>query len=226
MIDLAALAAPFPFDSIHWRVGSTTKDGKRGMALAYLDARDVMDRLDKVCGSSWSDSYTELSGRIVCAITIDGVTRCDGAGDTAVEAEKGGLSDAFKRSAVKWGVGRYLYRIPTEWVALNEKRQIMAPPTLPHWALPSDDPANPDIPFEQIEQEHRHIDEHPITQVQADLIGEIINIESALQAQQRMDATQRTKVRQKYAKAIKLEAASEENLSEYYRQLIEYQRSN
>jgi len=41
-----------------------------------------------------------------------------------------------------------------------------------------------------------------------------------------MDSTQKTKVRQKYAKVIKLEAATEENLSEYYKQLIEYQRSN
>ena len=62
---LAALAKPFPADSIHWRVGSTTKDGKRGMALAYIDARDVMDRLDEVCCGEWQDSYSEVCGRIV-----------------------------------------------------------------------------------------------------------------------------------------------------------------
>ena len=77
--------------------------------LCYIDARDVMDRLDEVCGSNWSDDYKEVKGRIVCTITIDGVSRSDGAGDTEIEGEKGGLSDAFKRAAVKWGIGRYLY---------------------------------------------------------------------------------------------------------------------
>jgi hypothetical protein len=44
------LAEPFPADAVSWRVGSTTQDKSKGMALAYLDARDVMDRLDLVCG--------------------------------------------------------------------------------------------------------------------------------------------------------------------------------
>ena len=29
---------------------------------------------------------------------------------------KGGLSAAFKRAAVKWGIGRYLYEITPVWV--------------------------------------------------------------------------------------------------------------
>src|SRR3546814_14134583 len=41
--------------------------------------------------------------------------RSDGAGDTAVEVEKGAISDAFKRCAVKWGVGRYRYDIDAVW---------------------------------------------------------------------------------------------------------------
>ena len=44
------LAEPFPPDAISWRVGSTTQDKSKGMALAFIDARDVMDRLDLVCG--------------------------------------------------------------------------------------------------------------------------------------------------------------------------------
>jgi hypothetical protein len=46
--DIRALFAPFPPGRVSWRVGSTTQDKKRGMALAYIDARDVMDRLDAV----------------------------------------------------------------------------------------------------------------------------------------------------------------------------------
>ena len=47
------------------------------------------------------------------------VAKADGAGDTAHEAEKGGISDAFKRAAVQWGVGRYLYRLESPWVAIE-----------------------------------------------------------------------------------------------------------
>lgn len=121
MTDFAALAAPFPPDRVSWRVGSTTQDKKRGMALAYIDARDVMDRLDEVCGpGGWSDRYEVHGSKTICYITIDGVTKADGAGDTDVEAEKGSLSDAFKRAAVKWGIGRYLYDTESPWVEIDQ----------------------------------------------------------------------------------------------------------
>lgn len=106
---LDELKKPFPADAISWRIGQKSKSKPKAKMLCYIDARDVMDRLDKVCGYNWSDSYQEVMGRIVCTITIGNQSRTDGAGDTDIEAEKGGLSDAFKRAAVKWGVGRYLY---------------------------------------------------------------------------------------------------------------------
>ena len=133
---LKKLGAPFPADQISWRPGKISKDNKKGLALAYIDARDVMDRLDEVCGASWSDSYTEIAGRLVCSITINGITRSDGAGDTAIEGEKGGLSDSFKRAAVKWNIGRYLYRLPAQWVEVDQYKQIKSTPKLPAWALP------------------------------------------------------------------------------------------
>jgi hypothetical protein len=81
-----------------------------------------MDRLDEVAGPAcWQDTYTETPlGRVICTISIkvDGewVSKSDGAGKTDVEGDKGGISDAFKRAAVKWGIGRYLYSMPTPWV--------------------------------------------------------------------------------------------------------------
>jgi hypothetical protein len=120
------LADPFPPAAISWRVGSTTKDKTKGMALAYIDARDVMRRLDEAVGpANWSDSYIETpKGRIICAIAIlhqDGswVSKSDAAGDTDVEGDKGAISDAFKRAAVKWGIGRYLYDLDSPWVELT-----------------------------------------------------------------------------------------------------------
>lgn len=121
-VDIAALSAEFPRDAVSWRAQSVTKDGGKAMALAYIDARDVMGRLDAVCGpENWSDSYVETAkGRVIATIAIrtaDGwVSKSDGAGDTDIEGDKGGISDAFKRAAVKWGVGRYLYALATPWV--------------------------------------------------------------------------------------------------------------
>lgn len=119
------LAEPFPADAISWRVGSTTQDKSKGMALAYLDARDVMDRLDLVCGpAGWERRHPHVGGTTTCEIAIwaEGrgwIVKSDGAGDTQVEAEKGSLSDAFKRAAVNWGIGRYLYNLPSPWVELE-----------------------------------------------------------------------------------------------------------
>lgn len=126
-MDFAALAAPFPPAAVSWRVGSVTKDGTKGMALAYIDARDVMRRLDEVCGpAGWQDRYEIHGTRTLCSISIrvgdDWIAKTDGAGDSDIEAEKGSLSDAFKRAAVKWGIGRYLYDVDSPWVAIENKR--------------------------------------------------------------------------------------------------------
>jgi hypothetical protein len=123
-----ALAAPFPPEAVSWRIGRMGADGK-GMALAYIDARDVMERLDQAVGpANWQDRYEFAGPRTVCylSIRIDGewITKADGAGDSDVEAEKGAISDALKRAGVKWGIARYLYTIPSPWVEVKN-RQIV-----------------------------------------------------------------------------------------------------
>jgi hypothetical protein len=125
---LAALAAPFPPETISWRVGSTTKDKTRGLAFAYIDARDVQDRLDQVCGIFWQCRHSDAGGgKLACDIGIkvgmtdEWIWRGDGAGATDVEADKGTFSDAFKRAGVRWGIARYLYDIKSEWVAIERK---------------------------------------------------------------------------------------------------------
>lgn len=128
------LSAPFPTDKISWRVGNTNAKknngvASKGQALAYIDARDVMERLDEVCGpAGWQNRYPHANGKTVCeiGILVDGawIWKSDGAGDSDIEAEKGALSDSFKRAAVRFGVGRYLYGIPSPWVELNEWKQI------------------------------------------------------------------------------------------------------
>lgn len=124
-IDLTKLSAPFPPEKVDWRVGPTTQDKTKGMALAYIDARDVMERLDDVCGpENWQCRYSHATTKTICEIGInlgEWIWKADGAGDTDKEAEKGAISSAFKRAAVKWGIGRYLYDVNTPWVAIEQR---------------------------------------------------------------------------------------------------------
>ena len=137
------LAKPFDPSEVELKVQATTQDRKRGMVVAYVDARTVMDRLDAVLGpGNWRDTYfvstdKEVDGRriveVLCTLSIripDGSDLKDGSewiekqdvgeGDTL----KAATSDALKRAAVKFGVGRYLYKLPKVWADLDERGQI------------------------------------------------------------------------------------------------------
>jgi hypothetical protein len=122
-----ALKAPFPANKIHWRVGATSGDKSSGIALAYIDARDAMERLDEVVGpQNWQAEYPWSDGkRIVCKVGVkvlnEWIWKANGCGDTQVEAEKGAFSDAFKRACVLFGIARYLYDLPNTWVDLEAK---------------------------------------------------------------------------------------------------------
>jgi len=142
------LAEPFDPSEVKWRAGSHSEKNNqvRAMALAYIEARAAMDRLDKAVGSgNWRDEYLPgPSGEgIICGVSIliggEWVTKWDGAENTDFESVKGGLSDAFKRACVKWGIGRYLYRFPASWVDATKRGKaviIDTPPPFPEWALP------------------------------------------------------------------------------------------
>ena len=134
------LKEPFNPAVISWRVGATNKDKTSGIALAYIDARDVMKRLDDVCGDNWQVEYPfDGCCRIGIKVNDEWLWRSNGAGETQVEGEKGKFSDAFKRAAVLWGVGRYLYYLDNTWVKIKPQGRsfVLAElPNLPKWALP------------------------------------------------------------------------------------------
>lgn len=129
------LSRPFAPDQTHWRIGMIPKiqkdpDKPIAMALAYIDARDVMDRLDECCGiDGWQDKYTHTINTSVCDIGIkidnEWLWKADGAGATDIEGDKGALSDAFKRAAVRWGIGRYLYGLDAPWVKIDKYKKIL-----------------------------------------------------------------------------------------------------
>lgn len=124
---LTELRKPFHPSAIDWKPQSITKDGAKGMAIAYADLRAYQNRLDEVCGLDWSVTYTPWGERIVCHLTISGVTRSStGESDSQSErSEIGGTSaeaQAFKRAGAMFGLGRYLYELPSVWVEMDGKQ--------------------------------------------------------------------------------------------------------
>lgn len=127
----AAPASPFPVDSFRdaaphlrrpfdlYAVQFRALEGAGGTRLncaAYITARTVSDRLNLVCPHLWSEpAYVPVQGGLRCDLTIDGLTRSD-VGWSAAQNTAMGLkalySDAFKRAAVKFGVGVSLYALP------------------------------------------------------------------------------------------------------------------
>ena len=109
----------------HWRVQSFSKNKPMAQCIAYIDSRDVQNLLDEVVGQeNWQDKYYEQKGMLFCSIGIkvgdDWIWKSDTGSESNMEAEKGHSSDAFKRAAVKWGVGRFLYDLPIHYVKASE----------------------------------------------------------------------------------------------------------
>lgn len=118
-----------------WRVQSFSKNKPSAQCVAYIDARDVMKLLDDVVGvENWQDDYkfiddgTNKDGskkyRVMAGIGIflnnQWVWKWDTGTESQTEEEKGQISDAFKRAGVKWGIGRFLYDFPIQYVPANE----------------------------------------------------------------------------------------------------------
>lgn len=140
------LREPFHPDEVKWK--PQLVKGERAMAVAYVDARAIMDRLDDVFGlGGWRDSYQCLGadGSVLCRLEVrlgdEWIAKEDVGGQSEQPDEgdrrKAAFSDALKRTAVKYGVGRYLYHLPRRWCNYDPQRRIFREkPTLPEWALP------------------------------------------------------------------------------------------
>lgn len=154
-MNLKRLLDFFPPEKIEFRVGATNekrdknknvmKPATIAIALPYVTNRAIQERLDAVCGAeNWKNEFLPWKGEHqLCGISIkiDGewVTKWDGAENTHTEPLKGGLSASMKRAAAQWGVGRYLYDIPNQWVAVMQSGRgykFVSPPKLPQEFLP------------------------------------------------------------------------------------------
>lgn len=140
---IEALSAPFDPKDVEIKVQTFSRDRTRGLIVAYVDARVVIERLNSVLEGNWSDYYEiihihEIPGsnnrpptkeynvmcRIDCSKTPLQVYHSDvGTSDSL----KGAFSDALKRAAVKLGVASYLYSLPKTWADLDEDGNIIDP---------------------------------------------------------------------------------------------------
>lgn len=126
---LKKLREPFRKEELEFRVGATNNDKSMGLALAYVQARAIQNRLDELFGvDGWTVSYKEISAGFICSLSIKindrWVTKEDGAGMTEYESVKGGISNAFKRVASSgFGIGRYLYNAKKNWYPIRQQRK-------------------------------------------------------------------------------------------------------
>ncbi|MHB1422832.1 MAG: Rad52/Rad22 family DNA repair protein [Gemmataceae bacterium] len=134
------LAAPFEPSEVKFKPAMVK--GNRALALHYVDARAIMDRLDAVVGvDGWSDEYEFLpDGSCLCKLRVRfgdaWITKMDVGGESEQKDEgdrhKAAVSDALKRAAVKFGISRYLYRLPSQWVDYDpQTKKLIGKPTLP-----------------------------------------------------------------------------------------------
>lgn len=149
MTELSALTAALsvPFEPREVKFKPQSVKGNRALALAYIDCRVIQDRLDEVLGvENWMDDYEILTdGSVVCRLKLklgsEWVTKTD-VGSPSEQPDggdrlKAAFSDALKRASVKYGIGRYLYRLPAVWTDYDpQKKQFTTPPQLPAWAIP------------------------------------------------------------------------------------------
>lgn len=105
-------------DEIQVRPTDTKTTGSC-MLLLFQDARCAMNILDETVGCDWQKDYKEVNRNVYCGIGIkidnEWVWRWDCGSMMAKDEEtqsKADASDAFKRAAVNWGIGRELYNTP------------------------------------------------------------------------------------------------------------------
>lgn len=123
------LQKPFEAKDLEWRVqrSMNTKKGPKAIVVPYIQNRAIMNRLDEVFGpGKWRNEYVRWGDKgVLCGISVkvdnEWVTKWDGAEETNIESIKGGLSASMKRTAVQWGIGRYLYDLDEVWVDIKDR---------------------------------------------------------------------------------------------------------
>ena len=108
--------------------------------LLYKDSRCDMRILDETVGAeNWQTDFYECKGTLFCKLGIlvergasainggtvlkEWVWKSNAGAPSNMEAAKGEASDAFKRAAFTWGIGRELYTAPDIFVHANQLKK-------------------------------------------------------------------------------------------------------
>lgn len=128
------LRRPFPPESVKFKVQTNPKQRQggawsKGLVVAFIDARNVSERLNQVVGAEWSTRFvpSPVGSGIVCELTVMGATRADVGFSQDVSTDIGvktAYSDALKRAAVHFGVGAFLYSLPRMFVDVGQLKQL------------------------------------------------------------------------------------------------------
>jgi len=105
--------------SYKWKVQTT--NGAMCQCVAFIDARDVYKILDNVVGpENWQTDFkmvnSYLMGGVGIYINNQWIWKWDHGTESAMDKEKGQISDSIKRAAVQWGIGRFLYDLKIQKV--------------------------------------------------------------------------------------------------------------
>ena len=136
----SALAAPLAAGVISWRQDgrAVERDGRwYARFVAYVDANTVRERLDTVVPGEWDltldllpplmareDDETAQHASFKARLQILGVIREDvGTG----RDYKAAATDAFKRAAVRFGIGHELYAMEPNWVQVDGEGRFAKP---------------------------------------------------------------------------------------------------
>lgn len=148
----ALLTEPFYADELEWKPqGRAYQRGDKNYAQAapYVSNRAIQARLDAVVGiAGWKNEFQAGPiGGMMCGISLklgdEWVTKWDGADESDIEKIKGAFSNAMKRAAVQWGIGRYLYEQPRTYVPCEVSNngksiKLLEVPVLPKAGYPKD----------------------------------------------------------------------------------------
>ena len=116
-------------EDVECRISQTNQYGV-GLLL-YKDARCDQNILDETVGAmNWRKDYQLIDGQLFCTISIwdaekgQWISKQDVGTESNTEAEKGRASDAQKRAAFVWGIGRELYTAPDMWVKPADLKKL------------------------------------------------------------------------------------------------------
>jgi hypothetical protein len=130
--DIQLLQSPLPLDDHEARASGKSKKGDKQQWLIYVTQEGIIPRLNEI-DPNWSLEVKETAKwdryvRVTSKLTIKGVSRDASGGNSPngssspvdENTEKGGETDAFKRAAMRFGVGLYLRSVPAIWVPYSD----------------------------------------------------------------------------------------------------------